>query len=84
MHDQGENARSSVLASATHVPAPSLQASAPSSVTAAPPVFQRPQTRLQHGIRKPKIYADGTVRYGYLATASEEPTNLHDAMSNPH
>jgi hypothetical protein len=29
-------------------------------------------THLQHGIRKPKVYTDGTVRYGYFS-ASVEP-----------
>jgi hypothetical protein len=43
-----------------------------------------PQNRLQHGIRKPGTYIDGTVRYGHLVVASEEPTSLHDALSNPH
>jgi hypothetical protein len=35
----------------------------------------RPRTRLQGGIRKPKIYTDGTIKYGFLAT-SEEPHSL--------
>lgn len=26
----------------------------------------RPQTRLQSGIRKPKVYTDGTIKYGCL------------------
>jgi hypothetical protein len=29
-------------------------------------------TRLQHGIRKPKVYTDGTVCYGFFS-ASVEP-----------
>jgi hypothetical protein len=33
-----------------------------------------PTTRLQQGIRKPKIYTDGTIRYG-LFTALGEPCN---------
>jgi hypothetical protein len=32
-----------------------------------------PSTRLQHGIRKPKVYTDGTVRYG-LHASSGSPT----------
>jgi hypothetical protein len=39
----------------------------------------RPSTRLQHGIRKPKLYTDGTVRYGLL-TSSGEPQNHNEAL----
>jgi hypothetical protein len=39
-----------------------------SVVALAPP---RPTTRRQKGIRTPKIYTDGMVRYGLLATSSE-------------
>jgi histone deacetylase 1/2 len=49
-----------------------------------PPPSERPRTRLQHGIRKPKVYTDGTVRYGHLAVASEEPSSLNDALSDPN
>jgi hypothetical protein len=30
----------------------------------APVVPNRPSTRLQHGIPRPKVYMDGTVKYG--------------------
>lgn len=43
----------------------------------------RSRTRLQAGIRKPKIYTDGTVRYGNLAVC-DEPTNISAALSDPH
>jgi hypothetical protein len=39
----------------------------------------RPSTCLQHGIRKPKLYTDGTVRYGLL-TSSGEPQNHNEAL----
>jgi hypothetical protein len=42
-----------------------------------------PRTRLQDGIRKPKKYTDGTVRYAFLST-SGEPYNLQEALSTPH
>nr|AAV44026.1 hypothetical protein [Oryza sativa Japonica Group] len=45
------------------------------------PAPQRPVTRLQQGIRKPKCYMDGTLRYLNLVTTSE-PTSLYDAMNN--
>jgi hypothetical protein len=42
---------------------------------------QRPTTRLQQGIRKPKQYSDGTIRYngkfGLLSHVAE-PQNLED------
>jgi histone deacetylase 1/2 len=38
-------------------------------------------TRLQHGIRKPKVYTNGTIRYGCLAE-SGEPRNLDEAFNN--
>jgi hypothetical protein len=41
----------------------------------------RPSTRLQHGIRKPKVYTDGTIRYGLL-TFSGEPNHLDEALSD--
>lgn len=41
----------------------------------------RPKTRQQSGIRKPKIYTDGTVRYGYF-TSSGEPQSLNEALEN--
>jgi hypothetical protein len=40
-----------------------------------------PSTRLQHGIRKPKIYTDGTVCYGLLASTGE-PSDHHEALGN--
>jgi hypothetical protein len=41
-----------------------------------------PNTHLQQGIRKPKIYTDGTVRYD-LFTSSGEPRNHQEALSDP-
>jgi hypothetical protein len=39
-----------------------------------------PGTRLQHGIRKPKVYTDDTVRYRLLAYSCK-PLNHHDALN---
>jgi hypothetical protein len=39
----------------------------------------RPQTRLQGGICKPKIYTDSTIKYSLFAT-SGEPSSLEDAL----
>jgi hypothetical protein len=59
----------------TEISAPVL---APRSPDLSP---ARPGTRLQHGIRKPKIYTDGTVRYGLLASTGEL-SNHHEALGN--
>lgn len=48
----------------------------------APAVAPRPITRLQQGIRKPKTYTDGTIRYGHLAATSEEPHTLQHALAD--
>jgi hypothetical protein len=40
-------------------------------------------TRLQHGIRKPKTYTNGIIRYANLAIVTE-PKNLADALHNPN
>jgi hypothetical protein len=39
-------------------------------------------TRLQQGIRNPKIYTDGTVRYGLL-TSTGEPRTTSEALDHP-
>ena len=44
----------------------------------------RPATHLQSSITKPKIYTNGTVRWGMLAdTADVEPTTVEKALSDP-
>ena len=48
---------------------------------ASPP--QRPATHLQASIRKPKMYTNGTIRYGNLANVSE-PHTVADALHNPN
>ena len=46
-----------------------------------PAASTRPVTRSQHGIRKEKVYTDGTVKYGML-TSSGEPYDLTEALQN--
>lgn len=41
----------------------------------------RPRTRSQSGIRKEKVYTDGTIKYGMI-TSSGEPQNLEEALSD--
>jgi len=45
------------------------------------PEVSRPQTRLQSGIVKPKIYTDGTVRYANICT-SDEPNSVEEALKS--
>ncbi len=61
---------------------------APGSSTSAAPAQQqipaevmRPKTRLQSGIRKEKVYTDGTVRYSCF-TSSGEPQSLCEALGD--
>jgi histone deacetylase 1/2 len=51
-----------------------------SSESSAP---QRPRTRLQSGIRKDKVYTDGTVRYS-LFSSTGEPYTVEEALSDSH
>lgn len=46
-----------------------------------PSLQPRLVTRLQQGIRRPKVYTDGTIRYGNLAVTGEL-TNLQEALGN--
>jgi hypothetical protein len=58
-----------------------IGASAPAAPV-APPAPQRPNTHLQHGIHTPKVYTDGTIKYGNLASTSE-PSSVVDALRDP-
>jgi histone deacetylase 1/2 len=59
--------------------------SSPASPAVAPdapsPVPGRPRTRLQSGIRQPKVYTDGTIRYGFY-TSTGEPQSLDEALGD--
>lgn len=43
--------------------------------------IQRPRTRLQSGIRKEKVYTDGTVKYSLLSSTGE-PCNIVEALED--
>jgi hypothetical protein len=45
------------------------------------PALRTIRTRLQQGIRKPRQYTEGTVRYGILTVAGE-PTDLREALQD--
>jgi histone deacetylase 1/2 len=45
--------------------------------------YQRPVTRLQQGITKPKTYTDGTVHWCMVGTvAAEEPSSVEEALGD--
>jgi hypothetical protein len=62
-----------------HVSVPDFSPSVSSVPLPTAPI--RPSTRLQHGIRKPKVYTNGTIRYGLL-TFSGEPNHLDEALDD--
>ncbi|XP_071680293.1 uncharacterized protein [Lolium perenne] len=79
-------------ATSTASPSPSADAGEssadenPACASAAPPEQpipppSPPRTRLQQGIRKPKVYTDGTVRYGMLSSTGE-PCTLTEALDD--
>jgi len=45
------------------------------------PAVSRPQTHLQSGIVKPKVYTDGTVRYANICT-SDELNSVEEALKS--
>jgi hypothetical protein len=54
----------------------------PTPAAPVAPVYNRPRTRLQSGISKPKIVTDGRVRYANMCT-TDEPTDLRVALADP-
>jgi histone deacetylase 1/2 len=61
---------------------PAASSDAPLDAPPVPASFaSRPRTRLQDGIRKPKIYTDGQVRYGFF-NSTGEPHNVEEALHN--
>jgi hypothetical protein len=52
-----------------------------SSALAYPASPPAARTQLQKGIRNPKQYTDGTIRYSFLYTTGE-PENLTKALNN--
>jgi hypothetical protein len=56
------------------------EAAFPAAATNAPEI-SRPMTRLQANIRKPKVYTDGTIPYGFF-TSSGEPQNINEALGD--
>jgi hypothetical protein len=48
----------------------------------APPV-ERPHTRLQSGVPKPKKFTYGTISYAYFCSTGE-PSSIAEAFADPH
>jgi hypothetical protein len=74
----GADRTSSPVTGADRTSSPSVSGSSVLEEVALPavatnaPEISRPMTRLQAGTRKPKVYTDGTIRYGFF-TSSGEP-----------
>ena len=62
-------------------PVTASDSSAHNSATNQPVASDRPRTRLQDGIRKEKVYTDGTVKYGFL-TSTGEPCSVDEALGD--
>jgi hypothetical protein len=53
-----------------------------SSPVAVPvPPVERPHTRLQSGVSKPKKFTDGTIRYAYFCSTGE-PSSIAEAFAD--
>jgi hypothetical protein len=55
--------------------------SAADFVCVAPGVQERPHTRLQSGVSKPKKYTNGTIRYAYFCSTGE-PSSTAEALAD--
>lgn len=74
-------ARAPALAGVTGAEILAPGSSAHTDPAAAP--TQRPSTRLQQGVIKPKVYTDGTVRWCNLTTTTaDEPSTVAAALSD--
>jgi hypothetical protein len=82
-HEPMQAPRSSTAggSGATTAAAPSATIPATHS-DASPEQNQRPRTRLQSGIVRPKKFTDGTIRYG-MYSSTGEPSDLNEALGNP-
>jgi hypothetical protein len=77
-----DSASSAERAAASYAHADPSGFSAPPAAPAQPVAAPGVQTRLQKGIRQPKKYTDGIVRY-VLLTSTGEPTKLNEALVDP-
>jgi hypothetical protein len=61
---------------------PTDQSTTTTSAAPSSSTNERPRTRLQGGIQKPKVYHDGTICYGCLASTDREPRTISEALSD--
>jgi hypothetical protein len=82
----GSGARSGVANAPTTnvVPGDTTPGSTPDAAPTA--TAARPVTRAQQGIHQPRVYTDGTAKYGKhgFLTSSGEPHSIDDALTNPN
>jgi histone deacetylase 1/2 len=76
-------ASAGAMGSSADVPAAATRSSTTTFDAAASADLQRPKTISQSGISKPKIFTDGTIRYGYF-TSIGEPSSLSEALGDPN
>jgi hypothetical protein len=69
---------------ATEADAPAAPDTIQGPTTGPATETRRPGTRLSKGIRQPRVYKDGTIRYDRLGlfTASGEPQFLQEALED--
>jgi histone deacetylase 1/2 len=90
----GSSAAPALSSSATHSTAGSFADGAESSAISSsatgsavattavvPSVPERPHTRLQSGVSKPKKFTDGTIRYAYFSSTGE-PSSTSEALAD--
>jgi hypothetical protein len=53
-----------------------------SSLVLSSSTAEHPRTCLQGGIQKPKVYHNGTICYGCLASTDREPSTITEALSD--
>jgi hypothetical protein len=66
-------------------PAATRSTAPPTAVSSLVPsssTTEHPRTCLQGGIQKPKVYHNGTICYGCLASTDREPSTITEALSD--
>jgi hypothetical protein len=76
---QAKQLLSPVLGSPTATGSTALPTAVSSPVPSSSAV-ECPRTRLQGGIPNPKVYHDGTICYGCLASTDREPSTISEAL----
>jgi hypothetical protein len=80
-HESGEATSGPVLGFSAVTGSTALP-TAVSSLVLSSSTAEPPRARLQGGIRKPKVYHDGTIHYGCRASTDREPSTITEALSD--